>query len=249
LPLNGAEALTSRVAVKRTSAYPAFPPRSGLNVQMHDNAQSPENDPSPLPESGPDLTLRGQLEVWLAAKQHFINVKGGRPTYRSVECLRRATVWAAIQLKNSGESSADELQQLESLLHSMVERCLTGDGETPEGITSAISKAEAEILRVLEQQPPKQLPAKPESLMASLAVSVLEAGGVLSKQEAHLQHTGADLKSDRILTQHMTPKSPQWKHFGSVDGDFLRMSEAGREMARRLQDLGAVPLDQRKASS
>lgn len=114
----------------------------------------------------------------------------------------------------------------------------------PDQLVRAGARAEQDVRRVLDQDHllPK-LRVRSTSLLARLVVTVFRNGGVLMKQKAHLLHTGRDKKPANQLEKLMTPRG-QWTTtgLGTVDGDYLRLSNSGRDQAERLVDLGVAPL-------
>lgn len=212
-----------------------------------------------------DAPLREQLQFWLEAWDAFQGVaKTGslNAIDDAPDWMLSATTLVRCSLLFSGESqgiAVGELQvQLAAMPHGFNGFRLLARPEAkskscslvkrrkawPEQLVRAGNRAREEVRRVLDQDHllPK-LRLRSTSLLARLAVTVFRNGGVLMKQKAHLLHTGRDKKPENQLEKLMTPRG-QWTTtgLGTVDGDYLRLSNFGRDQAERLADLGVAAL-------
>jgi hypothetical protein len=209
--------------------------------------------------------LREQLQFWVEAWIAFqavahsgeLNAIDAAPDW-----MQSATTLARCSMLYSGESQAESLGklyvQLAAMPHGFTGFLNRVDPERrskacaivkkskvwPEAVMMAGASAEKEVRRVLDEAHLHQrLRLRPTSLLARLAVTVFRNGGVLMKQKAHLLHTGRDRKPANQLEKLMTPRG-KWATagLGSVDGDYLRLSNSGRDQAARLVDLGVAAL-------
>lgn len=210
-------------------------------------------------------SLRDKSKLWLEAWIAFQAVaREGQPAAidSAPEWMRAASTLMWCSLLTSGESQAlavrDLALNLEALPHgfSAYLRCDPMDLREksrslvkerkawPDEVMKAGRLAENDVRRVLSQDHLlPRLRVRSTSLLARLAVTVFRNGGVLMKQKAHLLHTGLDKKPAKQLEKLMTPRG-QWATtgLGTVDGDYLRLSNSGRDQAERLVDLGVVAL-------